>query len=409
MVKMIVTGAYCVQNKGDAALRLGGLPSLKEQIPDADFTIASLFPEIDSKIYKDWRVIRAIDSPAKAIDSVIRCSLWNIISSGLGSKSGITQRLIDTDVLRDYAKSDMVLDISGDSISEVTGFYGTIYHLLHVWMGLALKKPTIVYAQSVGPFNYTKPFAKYLLNNVDLITLRGKVSYDYLKKIGINEPPMYLTADLAFLMEPASDARIEEILSEYNKIDNAPLVGISVSNLITRYYGSYQEFVKLMANITDYIIEDLKASVVFIPHVTGPKKENDDRLVGEDIFNLCENKDKIIQITDDNTPQEMKGIIGRCDLFIGARMHACIGALSMCVPTINISYHHKSNEIMAMFGLEDNVISGTNLNYDNLIFRINDTWTRKKEIKSNLDSELNSIKQQAMLNAEILKKLFTAS
>ena len=84
MVKILITGAYCVLNKGDAALRLGGLPSLKEHIPDAEFTIMTLFPEIDSKIYKGGRVITAIDSPVKAVNVVIRCGLWKLFHDYLG-------------------------------------------------------------------------------------------------------------------------------------------------------------------------------------------------------------------------------------------------------------------------------------------------------------------------------------
>src|SRR5690606_10854849 len=159
-----------------------------------------------------------------------------------------------------------------------------------------------------------------------------------------------------------------------NCIEGGPFIGISASNLITKYYGSYDEFLELIAKTIEHIVNEFHATIIFIPHVTGPKEENDDRRIAEDIYNLSPNKDKIKLIREDYTPQEMKGIIGKCDLFIGARMHACIGALSMGVPTINISYHHKSREIMAMFGLEENVLSGQEVNYDNLRQRIDKTW-----------------------------------
>ena len=403
MVKMLITGAYCVLNKGDAALRLGGLPSLKQHIPDAEFTIMTPFPEIDSKIYQDWRVIKAIDSPIKMMNVIIRCSLWKLFHDYLGFKNTSVNKLIDVDEVREYLNSDVVIDISGDSISEVTGFRGTIYHFLHLWLAVTLNKPTVVYAQSVGPFRLTKPFAKRLLNKVDLITLRGKISYDYLQKIGINKPPMYLTADLAFLMEPAPAERIDEIFSDC-EMEGDSFVGLSVSNRIATEYGSYSEFVELMAKVVDYIVEELHAVVIFIPHVTGPKKEFDDRIVAENIYKIIKNREKVTLIREDYTPQEMKGIIGHCDLFIGARMHACIGALSMGVPTINISYHHKSNEIMAMFGLEENVLSGREVNYDNLISRINETWRCREEIRDVLSSKIGEVKRDAERNAEIVSR-----
>lgn len=401
MVKILVTGAYCVLNKGDAALRLGGLPHIKEFIPDAEFTIMTLFPEIDSKIYKDGDVVKAIDSPLRAAEAIARCSLWRIFHDYMTLRYDLIDKLLNMEEIDRYIKSDIVVDISGDSISEVTGFRGTVYHFLHLWMALALNKPTIVYAQSVGPFKFIKPFAKCILNKVDLITLRGKRSCDYLQDIDINKPPIYLTADLAFLMNPAPEERINEIFSNYN-IKGDTFVGISISDWISKYYGSYSGFAELMAKVVDYIIEKFGAMVMLIPHVTGPKKEFDDRVFAAEVYKLIKNKDRTIFIKDDYTPQEMKGIIGRCDLFIGARMHACIGALSMCVPTINISYHHKSNDIMAMFGLEKNVLSAQELSLDSFIFVINDTWVQRIEIKEMLLSRIDEIKKRAMLNAEHL-------
>lgn len=397
---MLITGAYCVLNRGDAALRLGGLPSIKKVIPNAEFVIMTPYPEIDSNIYKHGDVVRAITSPLNAVNVVTRCVLWKIFYDQLGIRYNFINRLLELDEIDKYTKSDIVIDISGDSISEVTGFRGTVYHFLHVWLAITLNKPIVIYAQSVGPFKFTKPLAKSLLNKVGMITLRGKTSYDYLKKIGIDRPPIYLTADLAFLMEPSTEEEIDKIILD-NKIDRH-FVGLSVSYKMATEYQIYDKYIDMMAKTTDYIIENLHTTVVFIPHVTGPKKD-DDRTIADNIYKIANNKNHIILIKNNYTPQDMKGIIGRCDLFIGARMHACIGALSMCVPTINISYHHKSNDIMSMFGLEKNILSVNNVNFDDLTSKINDVWSKRNEIKVQLSSKIDTIKKLATSNAEHLK------
>lgn len=407
MIKILITGAYCVMNKGDAALRLGGLSHLKELVPSAEFKIMTPFPEIDSKIYKDENVVKAVTSPLKAISVVTRCCIWKIFYGHSRAKNKFIDKLLGTEEIQEYTNSDIIVDISGDSISEVTGFRGTVYHFLHIWMALTLNKPTVVYAQSVGPFKLTKHIAKNLLNKVDLITLRGKISYDYLKEIGVNKPPMYLTADLAFLMVPAQKERIDEIFSSF-EIGGNSFIGISISSMIATHYGlktSYDSYTKLMVNAIDYIVENLDAVVILIPHVTGPKEEFDDRIISENVYKNIKNRNKVILIKEDFPPQEMWGIIERCDMFIGARMHACIGALSTCVPTINISYHHKSNEIMAMFGLEKNVINVQEINFENFILRINDTWKNRKCIKLNIISKIDEIKNLSRSNAEYLKRM----
>lgn len=405
MIKILVTGAFCVLNKGDAALRLGGLRSLREIVPETEFTIMTLFPETDSKIYHDGRVIRAIDSPFKAMGTIIRCITWKMLHDYLKIRNRFADKILDTDEIQEYVKSDIILDISGDSFSEVDGLQGATYHFLHIWLGVVLNKKIVIYAQSVGPFTYSKLLAKYLLNNVDLITLRGQASYDYLQKIGIDKTPIHLTADLAFLMPSAPKERIDEILYDIEKIKGNSFIGLSTSNWISKYYGSYEKFVYLMANIVDYMTEELDTTVIFIPHVTGPKDEFDDRIIGEDIYNIIKHKDKVVLIRNDYTPQEMKGIISRCSLFIGARMHACIGALSTGVPTINISYHHKSNDIMTMFGLKKNVLRAQDLDFENLKKTIDETWLSKQEIKLRLASKIGYIEKQATSNALILRDL----
>src|SRR5690606_16485956 len=100
-VKLLITGAYCVLNKGDAALRLGGLPDIKSTIPDAEFTILSLFPDIDSQIYREGPVLDAIHSPFQALNISLRCKIWRALHIHLGLDGDIVDRVLDTDVLRE--------------------------------------------------------------------------------------------------------------------------------------------------------------------------------------------------------------------------------------------------------------------------------------------------------------------
>ena len=45
--------------------------------------------------------------------------------------------------------------------------------------------------------------AKFLLKRMALITLRERISKQHLEELGITNVPIYLTADSAFLLEPA--------------------------------------------------------------------------------------------------------------------------------------------------------------------------------------------------------------
>lgn len=60
----------------------------------------------------------------------------------------------------------------------------------------------------------------------------------------------------------------------------------------------------------------------------------------------------IFTIDEDPSASELKALISRCELFLGATMHAAIAALSSDVPTIMLSWSHKYSGLMEQIGLE---------------------------------------------------------
>jgi len=50
------------------------------------------------------------------------------------------------------------------------------------------------------------------------------------------------------------------------------------------------------------------------------------------------------------TEGETKYLIGCCDFMIGARMHACIAAISQGIPTVTLAYSKKAQGVMGHLG-----------------------------------------------------------
>ena len=120
---------------------------------------------------------------------------------------------------------------------------------------------------------------------------------------------------------------------------------------------------------------------------------------------MSENKDKIRLIDNEYSPEELKGVIGQCDLFIGARMHANIAATSMCVPTLAIAYSHKSYGIMRMLGMEKYVLDFRTMTFDEMTARIDDLWVNREKIRTELVSNVKTVKERALYNGELVKAL----
>lgn len=223
-------------------------------------------------------------------------------------------------------------------------------------------------------------------------------------------PKIYVTADPAFLLNAVPQSRVFEILSKdgINEVQK-PLIGINPSGLISRFMESEpqkaeEEITNIMAKVIDNLIENLKATIIMIPHVYTPN--DDDRIAINRIFHKVKNKSKVKTIKNEYTPQELKGIIGQCDLFIGARMHATIAATSMLVPTVGIAYSHKMYGIIGeMLGQEKYVLDIKELNYEDLISTINDAWENREKIKKELEAKIPMVKEKAMLNGKLVKEL----
>jgi colanic acid/amylovoran biosynthesis protein len=423
MTNILIINTNCSWNKGSAAQVISTTKTLSRLITDARFTIISGIPELDLKLCKRHN-IKVVDFSGKKIFAssrapkyrlfrlfrlsfyLLRCVLWSFFCEFRLDASN----LIDERILKEYYKSDLILDLSGDTLSDKNIY--SIFSICRILIGVFLKKRIAVYSQSIGPFKkITMPFARLCLNRADLIVVRENVTKNYLKSIGITNPSMYLAAEIAFLLEPAPHNKVQEIiLKEGVNINkkNGPLIGIGTSELIYQAFKSKKDvYVTLMARIADYLVEKLNAQVLLISHVIIPPKYGfpDDRFVAKEIYQLARNKNRIKLIKDDYSPEELKGIIGKCDLFIGTRMHSNVASTSMHVPTIALAWSHKYFGIMRMLGLEKYVCDVEKITFDELVSKINDAWCNRAEIRKNLGSKTVELEKSALDSGRLIKRL----
>jgi len=408
---LLINASCCAPNKGAAAMAISSFRSLKEFIPDVDFIILSgALPDLERCVHNIKHINKRMH-PIKSFSLLFRCALWSILHNYFGLSA---DALIKNEkILQAYVKTDIVIDLRGDTFSDDYGVSSTIFSCRDMLFGIFLGKPVVIYPQSIGPFKtkLTKYLARFTLNRVSLIMVREDITRNYLQTMGINKPPIYLIPDISFLLQPASDERIQEILSEENiNRNNSPIIGLSVSQQISHFAkADYEAYVNLMIYVVDYLTEKLNATVVFVPHVVA--SWGDDRIIAEKIYQKVKDKRKVISISNEYTPEELRGIIGQFDLFIGSRMHANISATSMCVPTVAIAYSHKTHGIMKMLGQEKYVCDIETIisNKNELTSKINSAWENRAEIKKELEMKIKLVRERTLLSAKLVKELLDSS
>lgn len=411
MPKILLTGTYCSFNKGDAAMELATVEAIQSSIPNAEVTISSPFPEYDSAFYHPVSVIKS--SRRRLIWATFKLMLLVIWS--FFHKKGINlDFLVADDELQGFISSDVVIDLSGDMQTEDYGVHVAYSHYLPLLKALAANKPLILCAQSIGPFKWTTPIARYIFNHAYIVTTRDQITTDYLASIGIPANKYMFTADMAFLLNPVSDDYVEQLLMQEGvQLKGEKVFGVSLSELVANKFEMHnpnkaQGFIEFISNEIATICNQYDLTPLFVSHVTGPTAKKDDRIISKKVSELvakATNKTAFV-LTGNYKPNELKGVIKQCHIFMGARMHANIAALSSGVPVLAISYSHKTPGIMQMFRQKEMVAEIEYLDSSMISNKLEKLLTHRDAISTELREALVFVQERAELNVELIRQVF---
>ena len=425
-MKILIVNHYDCRNKGDHSVLSVMLESLKRFFPESEIVVLSHYPRTDrvrcNAIILGSLIMPSPGTYAKLVTLVgmIRCMIWVLFMRYLGTGMNKLIPTQKTKTMSAYAKADVVLCRSTDWFNDVYGVTTFVTAFYEILIAVLMGKKTVIYAQTIGPVKNSlkgkvyKFALKALLSRIDLLMVREKDSKRFLQSIGLNRPSVYVTADPAFSLQPSSQERADEIFKREGvlKDNSLPLVGINISRLTYRYCfpeldnfdKKYDQYTKLMAELIDHIADKLNATVILVPHVFGPTAF-DDRKACKDVFKRLKNNQRTAMIRTEYSPEELRSVIGQCDLFIGMRMHAIIHALSMRVPTIGIDYSGKVIGIMTMADQGRLVCHADTLNLNELIAKVDFAFRNKDKIRKTLTSRIKVLQQRSTLNMILLKKL----
>ncbi|PVX23414.1 MAG: hypothetical protein CW691_10650, partial [Candidatus Bathyarchaeum sp.] len=346
MKKILLTGAG-FQNKGSAAMVISVQKAIRELLPCAEFVLASNSPQFDAKRAKDYNL--------------------KVINYAFTYKRNLKPVMT---LLSELRNTDVVIDLSGFGFSDKIKNTGILLRALTILLCKISRKPIILYSQSLGPFNrrFARIACEICLQRAKFICVRGEISKKYLNNLGIKNN-IRIYADSAFLLEPAPQKRLDEIL-HLEKIPKTQRkrIGVAVNARIyerTPGVGTDNQYVKLIAKLSDFLIEHMNVEIVFIPYEI-TTKGYDDRSIAKMIHKKIKAKTRVHLITNEYNPHELKALAQTLDLFIGSRFHSIIASTSMAVPTIAIGWGPKYFEIMQTLGQEEYVVDHNNISLSRL-------------------------------------------
>ena len=324
-------------------------------------------------------------------------------------------------IWKEYYESEVII-ICHDHVSCFAGFILYLSPIYITFIAKILHKPIVIYANGCSGYEnkISKILVSYVLNNVDLITARDEESFHNLEKFVWNKNRIRLTADPSILLSSIESKKISKLMREENlKKNNRLLIGVTISYemLMKANQGNlppnekYKISIFKISKIFDRLIEYCHAVIIFIPHCIEPYSKRDDREVAKEICKNMKKKHQTRILTNEYSPEELKGIIGEFNIFIGTRIHSVIAALSMNVPSIVLTGSSDDRAyglIGKMLKQEKWIYNIENLDCNALFLMITKLLYFSDNIRKSLPYIINDVKKKALFNGILLKELINS-
>lgn len=241
--------------------------------------------------------------------------------------------------------ADIALSVGGDNYCYVNPY----------WIGEHTREArrrgvkTVLWGASVEPRLLSNRQILSDLSEFDLIIARESITHAAMRKAGLRAE---LYPDPAFALEPAKTEAPGPIAA-------GNCVGINLSPLVLAGQNG-DTVMSAYRKMISYILEKCEFSVALIPHVV--IDTNDDLLPLTALYREFKDSGRVCLVDEEKRlcAAELKDLISKCRLFVGARTHATVAAYSSCVPTLVLGYSVKSLGIAGdLFGSGDSYVLDT--------------------------------------------------
>ena len=407
-VKILVSKVLPACYKGDLAIAKSMLATISQTRPDWELLILCRRPLKDADIFSPYgKVYGELFPPRGSLPGgvvftrVLRYLLWLIFQIPCLDNQG-----------REYVnlcrEANILVFCGGGS----PGGYGVTNLFLHaampILMAKRLHKPVCLSGLTIElpKRKLDRLLTRFILKQVDLISLREMLSVNSLEKLGV-QTKRVVTADWAFLLDNTSSEPVSTPLENLGVPDNdSLLIGMNLrdqgsgdSDGKTRVGSAYAT--TLTKAITE-ILEQTEAVIVVVS-MNVPSDLKFANLIYEQLPNSLQTR--VILADNSYSPEQIKSIISAMDIFIGTRLHPTLFALSSQVPSIAIHHLIKVKGLMKLFGLEKYFLEVDSLTPQSLNDKVQELIVNQEDIRQEISNKLPSVEKAVYKNIEMLESL----
>jgi polysaccharide pyruvyl transferase CsaB len=379
--KVLIAGYYGFGNAGDEAILESMLADLLMQQENLEFVVVSANPIETMSNYH------------------VKAVYWKDIIG----------------LLNAVRESDLVILGGGGLFHDYWGVPGDTLLTQHHWgipyysgfglLAALYRKPFMIYSVGIGPLllDEGKRLTRLTFDLADAITVRDLESKEWLVSVGFPENKVLVTADPALNL--SSDAnQAEEILRSDGIIPGEQsIIGICIRNWTA---GEKDNKWKMeLATAIDQFIDIYDAQVVFIPFQVSDRSMENDHIAALGVVGMMRHHDRVHVLPKAYPPDIVSGLISRCHLVIGMRLHSLIFSTSAAIPAVALVYDPKVSSYMGSLGLSEYALDLQTVDADQLFNTIKYAWTQQKQIQKKLTLRKKKLKDLARKSTSLALEL----
>lgn len=409
----LLGASFDTGNLGVSALAEGAVRAVLCRWPDADVCIvgtgavpgqSSLLIDGHEHIIPTYplRFCRNVF----ASNHIVCLIFWGVVARLL-PLAGLRRRLaLRRDTVGAVFRADIAADLTGgDSFSDIYGVKRLLMGVLRKWAVLLGSRAFVMLPQTHGPFKrrVSKVLAKSVLRRARAVYSRDRESLELAQSLcGKQSAKVRLVPDVAFLVSPREPAGFEAALGRQAATVGIR-IGINVSGLL--YSGGYRkgnmfdlkvDYAELLQEMVGHFAAREGSQVLLIPHVFPPPRfhvESDVCACLAVFERLGKALEKKVFLIDSELDQgEIKYVVGKCDFFLGSRMHSCIAALSQGIPAVGLAYSKKFRGCFDCVGVEDCVVDLRHYGNGQVMDQVRAIFARRDAIRSCLGQTIPKAK-----------------
>jgi polysaccharide pyruvyl transferase WcaK-like protein len=419
-LKICLLGAsFETGNMGVSALAESSVKIILNRWPDAEITfLGSGYVPRENRLFVSGKEICINTLPIRFSKNIflpyhfLWFAFYSLLMKVLPA-SRLKQNLANRNpCFKTLYDTDLVADITGgDSFSDIYGFKRFFLGFLCKWLVTFLGKKLVLLPQTYGPFKgrVTKLMARYVVNHASMIYSRDQSSIEYITKLSRNltkNGKVGFAPDVAFVLDSRKPENIGVGALENKPAKDSVLVGLNISGLLfnggyTRdnMFGLKTDYPELVYRIIDSVLADKKSVILLVPHVFHPPGHvESDSEACEKVYEAVSGKyrNRIFRVSGSYNQNEIKYVIGKCDFFIGSRMHSCIAALSQGIPAVGLAYSRKFHGVFESVGLGNCVADACQCSKDVLLSTVRAAFDGRDQIRTHLNKVIPEVKKNIL-------------